>query len=344
MKMHQTPLRLSIAVFIVIVSAVLASESGVTLIDGIGKPEGYSRFNPLFPRALTWKGALEIAEGVPGGLVTVPTYAESLRQSRENPRLQSVLLNNDIVSLYGKPGAVNMGLLGQYPLKALDGVMEQFVVPYEAANGDRGIIPSLYIIYGTCWPGGDIGILQDTVTRSYIEYAQERGWYVFLDHQIGRFTVEAAVNRLLPWLKYPNVHLALDPEWRTTRPMQEIGSVTAAELNMAQGMIQDYLMEQNLPGRRMLVVHQFKPVMILNRAEVRTNFELVQFIHCADGFGSPSLKQKAYKYNAEAANIPLKSFKLFLKPTIEGAGWDQPLMTPEQVFALDPRPYLIMYQ
>jgi len=35
---------------------------------------------------------------------------------------------------------------------------------------------------------------------------------------------------------------------------------------------------------------------------------------------------------------------LFLKPTIANAGYDQPLMSPEEVFQLNPRPYLIMYQ
>ena len=152
------------------------------------------------------------------------------------------------------------------------------------------------------------------------------------------------MNRLLPWLKYPNVQLALDPEWRTTKPMQEIGSVTADEINKAQQMMQDYLIANSLPGRRMLVVHQFKPQMILNRNSVKTDFDLVQLIHCADGFGSPSLKKSTYALNAQATNIPLKSFKLFLKPTIANAGYDQPLMSPEEVFQLNPRPYLIMYQ
>jgi hypothetical protein len=126
--------------------------------------------------------------------------------------------------------------------------------------------------------------------------------------------------------------------------MQEIGSVTADEVNMAQKMIQDYMIEHAIPGRRMLVIHQFKPKMILNRGSVRSDFALVQLIHCADGFGSPTLKKSTYAQNALATNIPLKSFKLFLKPMVEGAGYDVPIMSPEDVFQLNPRPYLIMYQ
>ena len=79
-------------------------------------------------------------------------------------------------------------------------------------------------------------------------------------------------------------------------------------------------------------------------------------IHCADGFGTPNQKREAYKanafedyYTAEkpvklTPNLPLKSFKLFYNFNIPGAGYDSPLLTPKEVYALTPRPYLIMYQ
>lgn len=340
MKTHRTSWRVAVAALFVCVAAALSSESAVTLVDGVARQGAVPRFDPLFPRALTWAGAREIAASSTDGVAWVPTREES----RESPRLQSVLLNSDIVAIYGKPGARNMGLLGQHKLEDLDGVVAGFVSQYDDANGTRGVVPALYIIYGTCWPGGDIGILPDATVRQYVEYAAARGWYVFLDHQIGRFTVAEAVRKLLPLLRYDNVHLALDPEWRTDKPMQEIGYVTAAELNAAQEMMQAYILENGLPGRRMLVVHQFKPKMISARGEVRSDYPLVKLIHCADGFGAPPVKRSAYAHNALARNIPLKSFKLFLEPTIAGAGWDRPLMTPAEVLSLDPRPYLIMYQ
>jgi hypothetical protein len=42
--------------------------------------------------------------------------------------------------------------------------------------------------------------------------------------------------------------------------------------------------------------------------------------------------------------MPLKGFKLFFKTTVEGAGYDDPLLLPAEVLALDPRPRLIIYQ
>ena len=343
MKMYATPRYLSLAVFVFFIS-VFGSAQSIAIMELIGKPEQTARFNPLFPHALTQAGAVELSELLPSSNANVLTFEEMQERNRKPSRLQSDLLNNDVFALYGKPGARSMGILGQYSITDLEPIMNDFIATYDEANGPRGIIPAFYIIFGTCWPEGEIGILSDSVIRTYIEFARERGWIVYLDHQIGKYSVETAMKKLLPYLKYPNVHLALDPEWRTTKPMQEIGYVTGKELNIAQQMMQDYLIEHSLPGRRMLVVHQFKPKMISNRDEVRSDFALVQLIHCADGFGSPPLKKSTYALNAQATNIPLKSFKLFSKPTVEKAGYDIPMMSPAEVFLLNPRPYLIMYQ
>jgi hypothetical protein len=149
---------------------------------------------------------------------------------------------------------------------------------------------------------------------------------------------------MLPWLRYPHVHLALDPEWRTTKPMQEIGSVTADEVNRCQQVMEEYIIENNIPGERLLVIHQFNYLMIKNRSEVKSNYRRVRLVHCADGFGTPVLKRDTYAYNAGAGNMPVKGFKLFYNFGIPGAGFDKPLMTPKEVYELRPRPYIIMYQ
>ena len=300
------------------------------------------KWEPLFPSAL-WVKNIPIKQEVL--IHTVKTKEEMDASLKfDESKLQSVLLNNDIFALYGKPGAYTMGILGRYSPEEIEPIMNEFAATYDEANKERGIISAFYLIYGTCWPGGDIGLLRQSTVKKYIEFAAERGWYVFIDHQIGKYTVEQAMNAILPFLKYSNVHLALDPEWRTTEPMKVIGSVTGDEINKAQAMMDKYIKENNITGRRMLVIHQFNAIMIKKRANVRSDYERVQLIHCADGFGSPQLKKDSYAYNALAQNIPLKSFKLFSKPTVAGAGYDQPMMTPEEVFNLNPRPYLIMYQ
>jgi len=77
---------------------------------------------------------------------------------------------------------------------------------------------------------------------------------------------------------------------------------------------------------------------------VNAGFSRVRLVHCADGFGNPHIKRASYAYNARATNMPVKAFKLFYNFEIPGAGYDHPLLSPKEVFELDPRPYIVMYQ
>jgi hypothetical protein len=273
-----------------------------------------------------------------------PTEAELALQASRLEAEKPLLLNQDILAFYGHPLSRRMGILGRYSLEELDSRLSALANEYREVNGGRGVKKAFYIIYGTVWPEGQIGILQETVLQNYIQYALDHDILIFLDHQIGRYDVVESLKRMFPYLRYPNVHLALDPEWRTEKPMVEIGSVSAAEINEAQRVMEEYLEEHKIPGERMLVIHQFNWRMIRNRDQVRSDFERVRLVHCADGFGSPSIKRSSYAYNARAANIPVKGFKLFYNLGIPGAGYDEPLLQPREVLSLDPRPYIIMYQ
>jgi hypothetical protein len=256
----------------------------------------------------------------------------------------SLLLNNDILAYYGHPNSRNMGILGRHSIEELDKLLTEKAAEYEKVSGGRKIVKAFYIIYGTVWPGGDIGILSNEILMRYIDYGLKNDVLIFIDHQIGRFDPIDSLKRMLPYLKYPNVHLALDPEWRTLKPLVEIGHVTAEEVNRAQQVMEDYIIANNIPGERMLVIHQFNYVMIKNRNAVKADFSRVRLVHCADGFGHPGMKRDSYAFNALAENIPVKGFKLFYNFGIPGAGYDDPLMTPKQVYELNPRPYVIMYQ
>jgi len=274
----------------------------------------------------------------------VNSQAEQEAINRITSDYTSLLLNNDILAFYGHPRSTIMGILGRFPIEELDKKLTALAAEYKAANGGRNVIKAFYIIFGTVWPEGEIGIINSELLTHWIEYARDHNMLVFIDHQIGRYDPVASLRRMLPWLKYPNVHLALDPEWRTTKPMKEIGTVTADEINRAQQEMEDYIIANNIPGERFLVIHQFNWRMISSRERVKSDFQRVRLVHCADGFGSPHLKRGSYAYNAEAANIPVKAFKLFYNFGIPGAGYDNPLMSPKDVYALNPRPYIIMYQ
>ena len=290
----------------------------------------------LFPSLYRKSAILSLPQGVP----TRVANGEARALSERIP----LLANTTVVAFYGHPSSKKMGILGLYPKEEVARQVKNYARMYDAVNGKDTAMAAFYLIYGTCWPAGEIGYLSDEITEEYINYAQEQGMLVFIDHQIGKYTVEESMKRILPFLKYPNVHLAIDPEWRTLKPMREIGSITAAELNKAQRIMQDYIVENGIPGIRMLVVHQFQEKMISNRPDVKADLDRVLLVHTADGFGSPPLKKNTYAMNTKADNMPTKGFKLFFKSDFPLAGYDNPLLSPEEVMALEPRPGLVMYQ
>jgi len=272
-----------------------------------------------------------------------PFWVASEAEYSTSTALQSsLLLNNYILSFYGHPLSRGMGVIGRYPKPVLLNQLNTLAAEYREIGG-KNIIKAFHIIYGTVHPDASIGTISHSLLREWIEFALENDMLIFIDHQMGRYTPEESLRRMLPWLRYPNVHLAIDPEWRTLRPLIEIGHVTADELNQLQGIMEDYLIENNLPGERFLVVHQFNRVMIRNRENVRTNFSRVRLIHNAAGIGTPQMKRDLYEFTTRATNMPINGFKLWFDFGFVGHT-DNPLMTPREVFGLHPRPYLVMYQ
>lgn len=249
-----------------------------------------------------------------------------------------------IVAFYGHPRSKAMGILGEYPLPQMARKLMAVSKQYDDANGPQPVIPAFHIIYATVFENADVGILDEEILLRYIEFAEEHGFIVFIDHQLGKHDVVKSVRSMLPYLRYESVHLAIDPEWSTLEPGREIGSVTAREINESQRAIQDYLIEHDLPGTRMLVVHQFNWRMIEDRENVKTDFARVRLVHNADGFGPPAAKIRSWEYNLLAHNIPVKGFKLFYPKSWRNGGFDHPLMTVDDVMNLEPRPAVIMYQ
>jgi hypothetical protein len=302
------------------------------------------RSGPLFPSMLFTDTINTVRRNGASLPYWVNTTVEEdrIRQSAANQA--SILLNNDIVAYYGHPSSRNMGILGRFSIEDLDKRLTETAAKYEEVSGGRGIVKAFYIIYGTVWPEGEIGILNHETLMKYINYGLENDILVFIDHQIGRYDPIDSLKRMLRYLQYPNVHLALDPEWRTLKPMEEFGYLTGPEINQAQQIMEDYLVENDLPGERLLVIHQFNYAMIRNRSAVKADFSRVRLVHVMDGIGHPEMKRSSYAYNALATNIPIKGIKLFYNFGIRGAGFDDPLMTPAEVYELDPRPMVIMYQ
>jgi hypothetical protein len=205
----------------------------------------------------------------------------------------------------------------------------------------------------------------DSLINTVASWAEERGWIMFLDIQTGHSTVQAEIEPLVPFLKRPYVHLALDPEFAMKLggvPGRRIGTLDAADVNHAIDVLARLVTEHKLPPK-VLIVHRFTRKMLTNTDRIRLD-PRVQVVIQMDGFGPPYLKQDAYRFWISPYPVQYAGFKLFYKndrdlrtrspgftPSCSaelyrsiGCG-DDGLMTPEQVIAgLYPVPLYIQYQ
>lgn len=260
-------------------------------------------------------------------------------------KIQPSSLNHHIVAYYGRPRSIRMGILGRHSREELVTRIRSTASNYICTNNKRATVSAaFYIVYGMCTPGGEISLLDKKTVETYIAFAQSNNMLVFLDHQIGKYSVHSAMRALLPFLMYSNVHLGLDPEWRTDKPMEEIGIVSAAEINEAQSNMQAYILTNRLPGKRMLVIPQFHEKMLVYRRSIRANYDPVVIVHSTSGIGAPAAKRAVHMFNSLATNMPNKAFKLWYPSEKTNIAYDKPIMKPEEVMSLRPEPMLIIYQ
>jgi hypothetical protein len=255
----------------------------------------------------------------------------------------SLLPEHRIVAYYGNTRSTRMGILGQIPPDQMLARLEETATEWARADTTRKVMPALHLIatvaQGKPGGGGKYRLrMGDSVINQVAQWAEARGWIMFLDVQIGHSTVEAELAPLLPFLARPYVHLALDPEFAMTKggiPGKRIGTLDATHINYAIGALARLVDSLALPPK-VLVVHRFTQPMLTNHDRIELD-PRVQVVIQMDGFGAPWLKQDAYKFFIVPEPVQYTGFKLFYKN-------DKPIMTPEQVIGLWPSPLYVQYQ
>lgn len=248
-----------------------------------------------------------------------------------------------ILSYYGFPGNELMGILGEYDKDTLLAKLQDQATAYDQADPSHPVMPAFEVIASVAQAdaGSDGLYLSHTdpnILDEYADYTAQHGIQLFLDVQFGRDTIQREIDAVRPWLQRPNVHLALDPEFHVgpgEQPGQDLGSIDASWITYAQQQLAQISQENKLPPK-ILIVHQFRISMIQNRDQLKP-VPGVQLVLNADGFGDPGLKVQVYNQLADVSAVQYSGIKLFYKQ-------DDPLMTPEQVLALQPVPDVVIYQ
>ncbi len=257
---------------------------------------------------------------------------------------QTVFPGRRMVALYGHPSGGSLGVLGEQGVAETIQRAQETAAQYQPYS-DEPVVPALEIIttVASSEPGGDGDFSTETAAEEllpWIEAAEIAGVYVVLDLQPGYSTFLDQAVRYEELLKFAHVGLALDSEWRLApgqRHLEQIGSVDAAEVNEVSAWLADLTRENVLP-QKLFLLHQFNSSMIRNRDQLDVGHsELAVSLH-ADGHGTPG--QKLDTWNV---------LRTGLQPEI-WPGWknfydeDAPTLTPEQTFAIDPKPWFISYQ
>ena len=280
----------------------------------------------------------------PGGEYLVVSDVERAWTFPRPASNQSVFEDAQIVSFYGHPGVPAMGVLGHGTPAEVANEVAIWAAHYDRLNGPREVIPAFHLITGVAqaWPTLDgtwLYRLPDEQIAVYVEAAREREMILFLDIQIGWSDPLAEVKLLEPFLREPFVHLALDPEFATehlgVRPGLAIGGIGAEDVNAVQRYLATLVEEEGIPPK-ILMVHQFAARMLRDRDLVE-DVDGVEVSIDMDGFGNAPLKLRHYAWYSLTSPSERPALKLFFDQ-------DTPVMTPEQVQAIDQVPDLIMYQ
>jgi hypothetical protein len=262
------------------------------------------------------------------------------------PRPKPFLDRHRVVSYYGNPLVPQMGVLGEHDPEEVVRRVRAQADAYQRLSSDRTVVPAIHMIYAVAQekPGTEglyLGRMPDDLVERWVRLTAENNMLLFLDIQFGRSSIDREFPHIAPFLRYPHVHVALDPEfaWGPNEfPLIDIGHIDASVVNRAQVLLERLILEHRLPNK-ILVVHQFRPEMLKNKAAIRPS-AWVETVIDADGFGSPGLKLDQWDRIIREDNVQRPGIKLFYKQDAKSGG----LMSEADVMALTPAPLVIIYQ
>ena len=264
------------------------------------------------------------------------------------PLKRAILPYKRIVAYYGNLYSKKMGVLGKYPPDELWEKLNEEVQKWKEVDSITPVQPALHYV---------AVVAQDNPMRdgkyrfrmpssqidSVITIAQMQNAIVFLDIQPGHSSVDIEVPLLEKYLKMPQVHLGLDPEFSMKEgnvPGTKKGFVTAEDINFCTTYLSGLVKKYHLPPK-VLVIHRFTQAMIRNYKQIQLHPE-VQIVINMDGWGRPGLKKSTYRDFIFQEPVQFTGFKLFYNNDLKQPPFR--MMKPEEILELTPKPVYIQYQ
>lgn len=308
----------------------------------------------------------------------MPSWAGSGGASLPPTSYGSILLpTHRIVAYYGSPLTPFMGILGETPTATMLAQLDAQAAQYAAADPSHPVVEALEMVAVVASRSAQADHtyrlrMPYSLIQQELDLARSHHAILILDIQVGHSTIPSEIAYLAPFLKEPDVQLALDPEFDMPPgdvPGKQIGTMSTADINYALQYLNNLAIQYHLP-QKLLIVHQFRQLMIPDWAQIQP-VPNVAFVRDMDGFGGQPIKSAEYELfnHQEAVTCTLVPFpaelgasnpewyrgahlvyveslfgavcggmKLFYKQD------HHPIMTPEQVLQLTPPPLVVIYQ
>lgn len=278
-----------------------------------------------------------------------PIFAKEQKWYPQMPEFRdgSILPCNRIVVYYGNPASRRMGALGEFPREDMLARLRRQADQWQQADPGTPVIPGLHLIavvaQGDPGPSGKYrNQIRDAVVDSIHQMAKSINGILFIDVQVGTDDIRSIMPRFDEFLKRPDVHFAVDPEFYMRGgvvPGRKIGTMYAADINWVMDHLTEIVQKNNLPPK-VLIIHRFTRGMVPDVENVRLRPE-VQLVMHMDGWGAPWLKYDSYRDYIVRHPAQYTGWKNFYhNDTKKG----DPLTTPQDLLQLWPEPLYIQYQ
>ncbi|HEX5626112.1 MAG TPA: hypothetical protein VFX48_08855 [Saprospiraceae bacterium] len=249
-----------------------------------------------------------------------------------------------IVAYYGNLYSKQMGSLGAHPEAEMFKRLQKEVEEWEKADSATPVQPALHYIAVTAQREGEFKRLRMPGHQidKVLNMANNINAIVFLDIQPGWSSLQDEIPKLEKYLKMPQVHLGLDPEFAMPGqhiPGDRIGTLDAKDINYASDYLAKLVRKHQLPPK-ILVIHRFTRDMVTNSSKIRLTPE-VQIVMHMDGFGDKILKKSSYDRYIYPFPVQFAGFKLFYKNDAKAG--KEGLYTPDEALRLRPKPIYIQY-
>ena len=270
-------------------------------------------------------------------------------KNQPTPLPGAILPFKRIVVYYGNMHSKKMGALGEYAPKEMWRRLNAEVKHWERVDPKTPVQKGIHYIATVAagLPGKDgayVNRMPEKQIDSALAIAKMENAILFLDIQVGLSTIQKEIGRFDKYLKMPNVHLGIDPEFAMRKkgvvPGKKIGTYDAEEINFTTNYLAKIVRDNNLPPK-VFVLHRFTQGMVTNYQNIKLHPE-VQFVMHMDGWGEPELKLGTYRNHIRKEPVQFTGFKLFYKNDLKKA--PNRLMTPEELMKLKPQPIYIQYQ